>query len=242
MEAICAYCKTFFIPKRIDARYCSHSCRQLAYVLRKALVHDKKESTPENELSIKKQEWENDSLIKHETKGQISNLWDSELTDTKKELSNLTDQQNYRDLESPFIREIMELSEQRDYTSHLTILFQQGDVSVTWISLRYKCLLECVLLFSEMQYIQLDDLKEVCNAFTSIIQSRFYRGLPQSYPYITEIIELRNHVKEACLSVEEEDVLKFKLKRETKQKLIASRWELSGRVPKRTFNQLNFKE
>lgn len=41
----CNYCKKIFALKRSDAKYCSHSCRQLAYVLRKAKAEVNNETT-----------------------------------------------------------------------------------------------------------------------------------------------------------------------------------------------------
>lgn len=40
-----------------------------------------------------------------------------------------------------------------------------------------------------MQWIHFEDLKEVCNAFTSIIQSRFYIQLSENCPYTNEIMD-----------------------------------------------------
>ncbi len=285
MEILCKYCKSAFVPRRTDARYCSHSCRQLAYVLRKALeTYNRPTDELPYEPSTQNRERDNYRSLRNEMIGHPSNKQKNELTlkiqkpsklthleanhtamndhdkenkrllfvNTRQEVSThqlpKDDLQNhhrsshsvYVEQESPFIRELMESFQQRGYSEELRQLVY--DPSVAWISLRYKCLLECILLFSEMQWINVEDLKEVCNAFTFIIQSRFYIQLSENYPYTNEIIELRDNIKNFCLGAGENEFLKFRLNRETKIKLLLARWELSGHVPKRNFNQLNFKE
>lgn len=92
-----------------------------------------------------------------------------------------------------------------------------------------------------MQSIELDDLKEVCNAFTGILESRSFKVMFPEYPYMNEIPRLRDLIKNLCLNAEEE-TLTFRLKKETKLQLIASRWELANYLPKVSFSKLNFQE
>src|SRR6185312_6352017 len=35
MEYLCKHCGNSYLPKRTDSLYCSHTCRQEAYILRK---------------------------------------------------------------------------------------------------------------------------------------------------------------------------------------------------------------
>ena len=66
------------------------------------------------------------------------------------------------------------------------------------VSTRFKCFVECLLTFSEMKTIELDDLKEICNAFTLLIISSYFKSMPEAYLYIDEILELRESLKMIC--------------------------------------------
>ncbi len=297
MECRCEYCKEVFIPKRTDARYCSHSCRQLAYVLRKAQIdsgigetvtqiynsetsivsENKQEASINNELinhypSIEEDKTEEVSItltdkteessikaheiIPYPSKENYTSVnTDSELSvnknkhggfiDTKPIISTVKhtqEEEKYQYYSSPYLDEIVELTQERDNTGILfSFLHSKTGGPAYWISLRYRCLLECLLSFSEMQSIELDDLKEVCNAFTGILESRSFKVMIPEYPYMNEIPRLRDLIKNLCLNAEEE-TLTFRLKKETKLQLIASRWELANYLPKVSFSKLNFQE
>lgn len=271
MERICEYCKSPFVPKRTDALYCSHSCRQLAYVLRKAtenameglnnLTFKPEPSTETGENNPVPQKLtdtnEQTSIIntektiypsisnqinvnKQNTDTKIAVNTDSSSESVSVNSNQINENETYTEYQSSFNRELLELTEDRDYTSKLSLLFYERVAPVLWISIRYKCIVECFLTFSEMKEVHPDVLKEVCNALTSVIQSRYFKYLPQSYPYTNEIIELRDSIKELCLSIDENELLKFRFKWETKLKMIATRYELAQFVPKRKYSELKF--
>lgn len=58
----CEYCEQLFTADRKDKRYCSHSCRQQAYIKRKAVALDNKSQQIiiQNTVIIKRK----DGLIK----------------------------------------------------------------------------------------------------------------------------------------------------------------------------------
>ena len=93
-----------------------------------------------------------------------------------------------------------------------------------------------------MKTIDLNDLKEVCNAFTLLIQSNNFKSLPGRYPYTQEIVELRQGLKQICHNADENEALRFRLMPQNKKKLISTRWELANYVNKINFDDLNFKE
>lgn len=319
MESVCEYCKGSYVPKRTDSRYCSHSCRQLAYVLRKAKIDEglgelknqqigtepSIKDVSHHELSISRELTKHESVVGLTDKTQEPSIelpeksidlsiengkekeTSTELTDkteepsikvsetsvypSKKEDASVNtesglsvnrnkidafiydkavnslvkpvqEQEKYRDYNCPLLDEIVELTQERDHLGILySFLHNKTEGPAYWVSIHYRCLLECLLTFSEMQSIELDDLKEVCNAFTSLVQSRFYNYMIPEYPFLKEIPWLRDTIKNLCLNAEEE-TLTFRLKKETKLKLIAARWELANYVPKVSFDQLNFRE
>lgn len=282
MEQICEYCKQPFMPKRADALYCSHSCRQLAYVLRKAAggngFDGLKELTYKPNPSKVAQENKEPSIKTALVNNYQSTLTErldeqlQELTDKIEEPSikhikennypsiNITASDNveteavdpsinkqakdeYTEYESEFINELAKLTIEREYESILGMMvYNNRESSAFWVSVRYKCLLECLLTFSEMKSIDLDDLKEVCNALITLTKSRSFGYLTFKYPYTDEIIQLKDAIKSICMDNEDNEQINFRFKRETKIKMIASRWELSQSIPKVSFSELNFKE
>lgn len=313
MEALCTYCKKPFLPKRTDSLYCSHSCRQLAYVLRKAKTNEieviqglqitKVSENEKNDPSIQINTNEDTVDIypssESESKSYGENKPDK-LTDNEDYLSNtqgkeadssinqsrsqveLTDINNegtgnkisvnkteekksintsakipsvtkpeikpilenseaeYKEYVSRYVNELDQLHVERDNWVKLDNFFESKDSAGLWMSERYRCLVECLLMFSEMKQIELDDLKEVCNAFTSVLQSDYFNYLHPSYPYINEVKELRERIKRVCLKSEDNIFIKYKLNKEQRQNLLLTRMELSQFVPKIKFNELNF--
>ena len=111
-----------------------------------------------------------------------------------------------------------------------------------WVSERLKCLSECLLLFSEMKTTSLNDLKELCNAFTMVINTEYYKRLPSKYPYTLKLTLWRNKLKQLCINNTEEEEIVFRLTKENRLELIATRYELAHFCRKKTFSQLCFKE
>lgn len=266
MEYLCSYCNKPFLPKRTDSMYCSHSCRQFAYVLRKS-----KGSIKELRLEkvIQTGEETSDAPMKKEI-GQIGTQSKLEYTIgsttvlkklpvlTDKEISVSTDKQSsalpvitekksivgendYVSYQSRFMVQLDRLYGERDVWYSLSKFFDANDEAGLWVSERYRCLTEVLLAFSEMKRIDLDDLKEVCNAFTDIINSKYYKCLHPSYPYIDEIKCLREKIRNTCVKILGEH-FKYRISREQKQNLIVTRFELSQFVSKRKFSELKFKE
>ncbi|MBI3521449.1 MAG: hypothetical protein HY062_19075 [Bacteroidetes bacterium] len=288
------------MPKRTDSLYCSHSCRQLAYVLRKAngkviesenlqglqitktshpkkqepsinknternpinvypSIEDENTSSDANKLTDNMNYQSNNAEIIQQSSINPPLLTDIKSIVTKNELPvNLnTENKNtnknfnliqknaepeYKEYTSRCINELDYLHIERDNWSTLDKFFESKDEAGMWVSERYRCLVECLLLFSEMKLIELDDLKEVCNALTCVMQSKYYKYLHPSYPYISEIKELRERTKSKCLKEGAAIFIKYKLSKEQKQNMILARMELSQFVPKIKFSELKFRE
>ncbi|MCC7158552.1 MAG: hypothetical protein IT281_03335 [Ignavibacteria bacterium] len=150
-------------------------------------------------------------------------------------------EQAYTTRPSRFVMEMDRLYSDRDLSYSLSKFFDAKDEAGVWVSERYRCLLEVLLTFSELKRIELDDLKEVCNAFTSVINSKYFKYIHPSYPYIDEIKKLREQIRNTCVKTIGEQ-LKYRLIRDQKQKLIVARCELSQFVPRKKFSELKFKE
>ena len=262
MEKICEHCGDLFIVKRKDVVYCSASCRQMAYLNRRLNAHYTDEinnrvqlhnvsnhnpsidglsnSKENNEPSI-------DILNKHiVTSIDVLKNNHSERANTINISSNnLINEptQTYKDINSRFLTAISELSNQRDYISVLnSCLYVHQNAPCFEVSERLKCLTECLLLFSEMKTTDIEDLKEVCNAFTLTIGSGYYKELPTLFPYTAYLVLLRNKLKQLIIENHREKHIAFRLSTESKIELMATRYELSYFCTKKKFCDINFSE
>jgi hypothetical protein len=260
MELHCDYCKQPFESKRNDALYCSASCRQLAYVLRKAhgnqeLIYKSvqaKERIQLLELPLGKKEEENHLS----TQLHAEPLTDKFPSGTKEQDNDLPTQISHEGettvnteneapaaYESGFLKELRQLIEERDHVEILNELEVNMDLATEWVGLRYRCLVESLLNLSDMKYLNLDDLKEVCNAFTALLDSNAFNMLPDDYPYLNDIMRLQAMLCDFCINTEgDQPKITFQLKRDTRLKLLATRWELANFVPKLRFSDLDFEE
>lgn len=274
MEYLCSYCCKPFVPKRTDSLYCSHSCRQFAYVLRKSSKEPIKsfpvvkvipfddeiegEQSKQGVEGVEEQSKVNKQSITSGTdESKLSVLTENELsvkTDNKLPVKteekkvchsppsvNKPEGNDKISYQSRNVVQLDKLYGERDLWYSLSKFFDSKDEAGIWVSERYRCLVEVLLTFSEMKRVELDDLKEVCNAFTDVIRSQFFKCLHPSYPYITEIGQLRDRIKITCLR-NNGGFIKYRLSKEQKQTLIVTRFELSQFVAKRKFNELKFRD
>ena len=243
MEKNCEYCKNIFTVERADARYCSPSCRQMAYMERKinskanlnaieGVVNN--ETYPLIDASRENKETPIDTMPENVNTSNIADKIKSQEKAEEKE---------YKNKQSRFLNSITELTD-RDNMSVLNYCICNKDYTAPayWVSVRLKCLIECVLLLSETKTTDLNDLKEICNAFMMVIQSRHFKSLPSRYPYIKTILGLKEKLKQICITQEQDDEIRFRLNDKNKIEFIATHYELAQFVPKKTFSQLNFKE
>ena len=94
-----------------------------------------------------------------------------------------------------------------------------------------------------MKIIEWADLAEITNAFTFLIIITYFKELPADYPFTKEIISLREKLNNFCLESQEDEYVQFRLKFDTKKKLLLQRFELASVFTKINYNQLqlNFK-
>lgn len=311
----CSYCSRPFVPKRTDSLYCSHACRQFAYVLRKSnamlypaakeiqigansqgflpaldevLANQKQiavRTDTENKISVTTDNRTNEqaslrlpvSTDEDEQRQAVTNESatsalpeysnsDSEgpnnhdkiefataataipvmTVESKKEIptSNLAEASRevkpYKFYESIFVSELNNLYEERSLAYTLSLFIEGKDPAGLWLSTRYRCLVDVLLTFNELKRIELNDLKEICNAFTLVIKSKYFKYVDSTYPYSDEIIKFRTLLWKICNSARQEQ-FKFILSKEQKQKLLVTRFELSEFIPKIKYKDISFK-
>lgn len=311
----CSYCSRPFVPKRTDSLYCSHACRQFAYVLRKSNAsqypavkeiqitgdserflpaldevlanqkliavrtdtENKKSVTTDNrtneQVSLKlsvstdvdeqRQAVTNESATSALQEDRNSDLEGTNNQDKIKfststpelpvttvesqkgiPLNSLADlaieRKPNKFYESIFVSQLNNLYEERSHAYTLSLFIEGKDPAGLWLSTRYRCLVDVLLTFNELKRIELNDLKEICNAFTLVIKSKYFKYVDSTYPYSDEIIKFRMLLWKICNSARREQ-FKFILSKEQKQKLLVTRFELSEFIPKIKYKDISFK-
>lgn len=246
MPTIRAYSSTNSLNTSIDA---SHEDTKTSIKYGNPSIDDSENeyetSTKPVYPSIETMEEDNETSIK--TTQNVNPSIDVSAQTVNKTVANTieNDQEGeYIPVTGSFIDALVQLTIERDnnITRLVNLFHVDGSGIVKWVSLRHKCLVDCLLTFSEMKQTETNDLKEVCNAFTLLIQSGSFKSLPVIYPYIQEILQLKESLKQICMeaTINNMQLLRFRLSH-SKKSLIATSWELSHFVPKVSFAGLNFK-
>ncbi len=115
-------------------------------------------------------------------------------------------------------------------------------LNVNWISERLLCLLESMIKLSNYNKIDKHTLLCLTDAFNRLIRSKAYKNLPDNYPFIALIKELREKLNRLVQSNEYSEQLKFTLSSELKSRLISARYEMLDYFQKLKFSELDFTE
>jgi hypothetical protein len=234
MEKECPHCHKTFEVQRIDSLYCSRSCRQMAYMERK----------------MERLKSENLQGIGEMSEGHIANLPEiKKETDTTepialpihKKIEAPVKEEEYVPAPSIFLDTIRQrIDDDSNMSAMNTCIRIHQDIHSYWIGLRLRCLIECLLLFSECKYTKVADLMEICNALTLMQRSIHYQSLPDVFPYIETMRGLREKLKRLCIKAHKAEQIKFRLEQKDKIEMVAMRYELAQFIPKKKFNQLDF--
>ena len=223
MEKECLHCKKIYKIQRIDAIYCSRSCRQMAYMLRKAAAA---KTISSNEILS--------------GGNQITTKIQPEKSMTETPIFIKT-AQKYINHDSRFLQKIRLETVDNDKLLALNkCLKTHQDIHNYWIGQRLRCLIECLLLFSEANLTPVTDLMELCNAFTYLRKSIHYQSMNEIFPYKTVIENLNYKLKTLCLKCKKNEQIKFRMQGKDKIELIVVRYELAQFFRKEKFSQLNF--
>lgn len=224
MEKECQHCKKTFTVKRIDSMYCSRSCRQMAYMVRK--------STKPKPLEIT-------SVISGNLNTGI--LDNQQCSIIKEKIITPETEQKYEPHESRILNLIHErINDDRKLLALNNCLNTKEDIHSYWMGIRLRCLVECLLLFSEAKLTKISDLMELSNAFTQARKSIHYQKLPELFPYRGVIENIHYKLKSLCIKAQKVEQVKFSMTQQDKIELIAVRYELAQFFRKEKFGQLNF--
>ncbi len=223
MEKECQHCKKTFTVQRIDSVYCSRSCRQMAYVARKAAQLKTVALNPVSEETA-----------------QITGPEPVEQKPIEKPVLKSIEKE-YEDHQSNFLNILREqLEDDHDLMALHNCIVNHEDIHSYWVGLRLRCLAECLLLFSEARFTPVVDLMEICNAFTIMQRSIHYKSLPTMFPYFSAIENLGKKLKKLCLKVQKAEKIKFRMETGDKMELIVMRYCLSQFIRRERFNNLKF--
>lgn len=181
----------------------------------------------------------NDDDVFDSTKNKYRNTESKTPTDYQTVKTSIDEQ--YIPVKCKWIHKIYERFNERGndekFNSPATV-FKEKMNQVEWVSIHYRCLLECVIILSKMKDIEWADLAELTNAFIFLMTTTYFKELPDNYPFTKDIISLRDKLKHFCLEMQDEELVQFRLKFDTKKELFLQRFELSLSFPKINFSQL----
>jgi len=240
MERLCEHCGQPFVPKRIDAAYCGHSCRQQAYLLRKFGLGNNSAEGKSDYSEIQNEMTDNQEPLLSITNDEPQPSPRIEKCIEVTESKLLTDKKG-TEYSSSFLDYIDQRINFRDYSSFLYAFEIHYPALSYWVNTRYLCLIESLLKLSETKSVDVDDLKDISNAFHLLLHSETFENMPPAYPYKNEMNKYFETIKQFCFNSEEEMVV-LRFTRRTKAELLATRFELAQLVAKVGFDQLNFSE
>jgi hypothetical protein len=247
----CNYCQQEFLSIRADKKYCSPSCRQMGYIQRKKGI------TPfSNNTSIDTRELEG---LLHQVKSQSVNSGINSsvnLHQVSHQNHQVKCQVNHHG------NDFMHQLKDKEYPYHYCQWMKQEELGIVhqfaelefceledhfkekkreaiWVSIRLRSLIESLLILSEMFRVKKDDLIELCNAFTLLIQSKDFKKVEDVYCYATTTKNTRNQLRNFLLTEQREEFL-FRLRPEIKQNLIICRYKLASFFIRRPFKELSF--
>ncbi|MBA3664573.1 MAG: hypothetical protein H0W61_10240 [Bacteroidetes bacterium] len=114
-------------------------------------------------------------------------------------------------------------------------------ISVNWINVRLRCLIESMIKLSNFSRIDGQTLLCLTDAFNKLVRSRAFRNLPENYPN-------KDFIKELCVKLNALarntyiEKPKFNLSVELKSRLIALRLQMIKYAPAMRFSEMDFIE
>ena len=140
---------------------------------------------------------------------------------------------------SHFLDLFWDFEEGEDANDLSECLNHKENASDYQVALYLRCLVECLLLFSERGPMPVLDCMELCNAYTALINSPQFKKLNDCFPYKELILNHQQRLYKIASSNLSEGEIIFRIKVEEKVELIIVRYLLATYVPKIKFSELN---
>jgi hypothetical protein len=113
---------------------------------------------------------------------------------------------------------------------------------VKWVSLRFRCLIECLIQFCKFRVVDGEDLQDVADAFYSLGNSRAFKALKADYPHKELVLELSDRINYMAALHNGKENARFFFSPDRLAELMATRHEIGSFVPKVNFRELDFSE
>src|SRR5215212_890354 len=235
MSTICLHCGNPMQSQRSTKKYCSDSCKQLAFYKRSGLAlvscdgglslsdtqdHQNEPADIEGgSIQPCKPEFKED-LSTHQLNDKPSAAANNSFT-----VKPDQDEVSYKWVRSKIIDSI---ADHVDNSDALFMFQHPGQYwaayvlpSVKWVSLRLRCLVESLIKFSNFSVVEYDNIISLKEAFTALINSNYFTLLPGNYPFTALIKEIEQKLALIAKRHEHCESIRFGLSVNRKVELIA---------------------
>lgn len=240
--------------QRSTRKYCSDSCKQLAFYKRSSLAL----ASNDDGLSLSDtQHYQNepgdtyDGLIqpcKPEAKEDLSThpLNDKPSAAANNSFTIKSDEEEvpYKWVRSRIIDSIADHVDNSEALFMFPYPTQYWSAyvlpSVKWVSLRLRCLSEGLIKLSNFSIVEYDNIIALKEAFAALINSNYFTLLPANYPFTALIREIEQKLALIAKQHEHSETIRFRLSVSRKVELIAVRFILADFVPTIRFSEICF--
>jgi len=260
MTTTCLHCGSPMQSQRNTKKYCSDNCKQLAFYKRNglALVNNDENLPLSGRQEIEKEPVDNEVVLIQSYQQEFNEQLTGDLP-----LKSLNDEQTItvnnsftvkpeRD-EPPYkcvlSKMIYSIADYIDNSEALFMFQHPGDywgihtlLTVKWVSLRLRCLLESLIKLSNYSAVDCDNVIKVKEVFTALIDSGEFKKLPPNYPFTKLIKELEQKLALIAKQHKHSESIRFRLTTNRKVELIGIRFMLADFVPAIKFSEIDFAE
>jgi hypothetical protein len=246
--------------QRSTKKYCSDNCKQLAFYKRSglALVNNDEDLPLSGKQQIEKEPVENEVVLMQSYQQELNEQFTGDLP-----LKSLNEEQpvtvnnsftvkpNQDETPYKWVHSKMNNSI-ADYVDNSEALFMFQHpaeywgvhtlLTVKWVTLRLRCLLESLIKLSNFSVIDNDNIVTVKEAFTALINSSQFKRLPSNYPFTILIKEMEEKLTLIAKQHKHCESIRFRLTASRKMEFIGIRFMLADFVPSIKFSELDFTE
>ncbi len=259
MTTTCLHCGKPMQYQRSTKKYCSDNCKQLAFYKRNGLaLVNSDEDLPLSGKHIEKESVENEVALIQSYQQELSEQFAGDLP-----LKSLNDEHAVtlnnsftvkpEEDEAPYkcvlSKMIYSIADYIDNSEALFMFQHPGDywgihtlLTVKWVSLRLRCLLESLIKLSNFSAVGYDNIVAVKDAFTALLDSNPFKRLPSDYPFTILIKEMEQKLALIAKQHKHCESIRFRLTANRKVELIGIRFMLADFVPAIKFSELDFVE
>jgi hypothetical protein len=255
MSTTCLHCGNPMQSQRSTRKYCSDSCKQLAFYKRSGLAlvssddglslsdtqgHQNEPADTEGSRSIQpcKPEFQED-LSTHPLNDKPSAAANNSFT-----VKLDQEEVHYEWVRSRIIDSI---ADHVDNSDALFMFQHPGQYwgayvlpSIKWVSLRFRCLVESLIKLSNFSVVEYDNIIALKDAFAALINSNYFALLPANYPFTALIKEIEQKLALIAKQHEHCKSIRFRLSISRKVELIDVRFMLADFVAVVKFSEISF--